>query len=108
MSGRVTLRRAMGHGCSGWKVVHRDRFGGELRTWDGCGTKAEAFALLLSLFNERRAGRGLPPFANWGLAVTCTRHCRELRAYPLLYDGTRLFEEELGGTWRAVPEDSVD
>ena len=46
-----------------WKVVHRDRFGKELQTWDGCGTKAEAFALLLSLFNGRREARGLPPIA---------------------------------------------
>ena len=98
----------MRHKSEPWKVVHRDRFGKELQTWDGCGTKAEAFALLLSLFNGRREARGLPPIANWGLAVTSTRHRRDLRAYPLLYDGTRLFEEELSGTWQAVPADPAN
>lgn len=86
-----------------WRIVHKDRFNNEVEVAEEGYTKSEAFAALLRLFNGKRADKGLAPFANWGLAVTCTRHARPLRAYPLLFDGTRLFEDEWNGTWRAEP-----
>ena len=76
-----------------WRIVRRDRFGRE-EVMAVCFTRGEAHALLLDRFNALRRRHALKPFANWGLAVTCTGHSRPVRAYPLLHNGGRCFEED--------------